>query len=121
MSQRGSVPVLHLDNHSSAWADNHNVDFVGLTTRIWMREVGQDEGGVLPFGTTKLLVDSVEGSEFARIGKRTTWYMYNTQANPPVSRHLNSKRTRRNSMEWQERRHPSVSPAAVRSTLSQRL
>jgi hypothetical protein len=74
--------VLDLDDHGTARADNHNVDFVCLTTGICMREVGQDEGSVLPFGTTKLLVDSVEGLEFARTGKRTTWYMYNAQANP---------------------------------------
>ena len=53
LSQRGSIPMLDLDDHGTAWANYHNVDFVGLTTRIWMREVGQNEGSVLPFGTTK--------------------------------------------------------------------
>ena len=83
LPQCGSVPVLDLDDHGAARTDNHNVDFVGLTTRIWMREVGQDEGSVLPFGTTKLLVDSLEGREFARIGKRTTRYMFNAQRQSP--------------------------------------
>src|SRR4051812_3224784 len=73
--KRAAIPMLHFRDRRTTWSGEHHIDFVSLPVWIGMRQISKDVNAPIAFYAANGLINSVEGLDLTRVGKRPTRHM----------------------------------------------